>query len=254
MTVDIKSQSMNTLSIVISGSFRKHFQGISSLIQEFEGLDIQVLSPQASQITNPKDEFVILETDDTNDPKTLQERHLTAIEQADALYLYNKNSYLGASATLELGWALALGKPIYAKESSEDFTLNLCSGKIATPQEVKEDLLSRKEYSLNQISSQSSLSTLQKYMHQVTIDRGFDDETPTEIMLLMVEEIGELAKALRKQSGLKTDQAKQDAYGNLETEIADVFIYLLSLCNACNIDLAQAFKDKEGENSQRVWK
>lgn len=243
---------MNNTSIVISGSFRKHFQDISSLIQEFEELGVQILSPQASQIMNSQNE--VSDTPDIDNQKTREKQHLTAIEQADALYLYNDNDSLESSTILELGWALALGKPIYAKESSEDFTLNLFSGKIATPQEVKEDLLSRKECSLNQISSQSSLPTLQKYMHQVTIERGFDDETPTEIMLLMVEEVGELAKALRKQSGLKTDQAKQDAYGNLESEIADVFIYILTLCNACNIDLAQAFQDKEEENHQRVWK
>lgn len=243
---------MNNTSIVISGSFRKHFHGISSLIQEFEKLDVHVLSPQVGQVMNPQNE--VSDTHGIDDQKTREKQHLAAIEQADALYLYNENGYLEASMALELGWALALGKPIYAKESSEDFTVNLFSGTVATPQEVKEDLLSQKAYPLEQISSRSSLPTLQQYMHQVTIDRGFDDETPTEVMLLMVEEVGELAKALRKQSGLKTDQAKQDTYGNLEAEIADVFIYILTLCNTCNIDLAQAFQDKEEENSQRVWK
>lgn len=37
-------------------------------------------------------------------------------------------------------------------------------------------------------------------------------------------------------------------------ELADVFIYLCSLANMHNIDLEQAFRDKEEKNKQRTWK
>lgn len=40
----------------------------------------------------------------------------------------------------------------------------------------------------------------------------------------------------------------------LKHEIADVFIYLLSICNSYNINLLEAFKDKEKINLNRDWK
>jgi len=241
------------LSVVVSSSFRKHFEGISRVVKEFEKVDIQVLSPKPSKIINPKHEFVILETDDTDDPKTLEQRRLDAIEKADALYIYNLDGYIGASATLELGWAIALGKPIYSKEESKDFTLKLFSGKVATPSEIKKELLKNKNFLLKTINNRSSLKNLQEYIHNVVIQRGFDDEKPADIMLLMVEEVGELAKALRKYIGLKIDQNKKDKYVQLEHELADVFIYLLDLANTCNVDLFQALREKEHENNKRFW-
>jgi len=241
------------LSIVVSGSFRKHFEGISKVIKEFEKLDVQVISPKPSKVVNPEHEFVILETDNTNDPKILEQRHLDAIEKADALYIYNLEGYIEASATLELGWAIALGKPIYTKEQSEDFTLKLFSGEVATPIEVKEKLLNNKNNFIETINNRSSVKKLQEYIHNVVVQRGFDDEAPSDIMLLMVEEVGEFAKALRKYIGLKIDQNKKDKYTQLEHELADVFIYLLDLANVCEIDLFQALKEKEYENNKRFW-
>jgi len=249
----IMTNKSKKLSIVVSGSFRKHFEGISKVIKEFEDLDIQVLSPKLSKIINPNNSFDILETDDTDDPKTLEQRHLDAIEKADALYVYNLDGYIGASATLELGWAIALGKAIYTKEQPKDFTLKFFSGKVATPSEVKKELLENRKNLIETINNRSSLKKLQDYIHDVVAQRGFDDETATDIMLLMVEEVGELAKALRKYVGLKIDQDKKDKYSKLEHELADVFIYLLNLANACGIDLLQSFKEKEQENNKRFW-
>lgn len=48
--------------------------------------------------------------------------HFYKIKMADVVYVYNKNGYVGPSTTLEIGCALALGKPIYAY-SSEDVEL-----------------------------------------------------------------------------------------------------------------------------------
>ena len=55
--------SPNGLSIVISGSFRKHYDDIREAIRRFEGLGMQVLSPEHSEVVNPGNDFVLLETD-----------------------------------------------------------------------------------------------------------------------------------------------------------------------------------------------
>lgn len=48
--------------------------------------------------------------------------HLYKIRMADVVYLFNKDGYSGVSTTMEIGAALALGKPIYAY-SDEDSEL-----------------------------------------------------------------------------------------------------------------------------------
>lgn len=240
------------LSIVISGSFRRYFDGISETVKAFEALGIGVPSPKASKVINPGEEFAVLETDDTNDPKTLEQRHLDAITAADALYLYNPDGYIGDSSKMELGWAIALGKPVFCKELVADSTLKFFCGTVATPEEVKVMLTSR--LPLATINARSSVVTLQHYIHDMVVRRGFDKETPRDVLLLMVEEVGELAKAIRKYLGLKSDEERKDRYPALEGELADVFIYLLDLANLLNISLFHALYEKEQENEKRMWK
>jgi len=44
----------------------------------------------------------------------LTHHQFSFIRKADIVYFYNKDGYMGNSSTLELGFAEALGKPIYA--------------------------------------------------------------------------------------------------------------------------------------------
>jgi len=46
--------------------------------------------------------------------------HFYKIKMADIVFIYNKNGYAGPSTTLEIGAAIALGKPIYALEKDAD--------------------------------------------------------------------------------------------------------------------------------------
>lgn len=239
------------LSVVISGSFRRYFDGISETVKAFEALDIDVLSPKASKVINPGEEFAVLETDDTRDPQTLEQRHLDAITAADALYLYDPDGYIGDSSKMELGWAIALGKPVFCKNLVADSTLKFFCGTVATPEQVKEVLATRSPHET--INPRSSVAALQHYIHDMVVRRGFDKETPRDVLLLMVEEVGELAKAVRKYSGLKSDEERKERYPSLEGELADVFIYLLDLSNLLEISLFHALRAKEQENEKRSW-
>jgi NTP pyrophosphatase (non-canonical NTP hydrolase) len=69
---------------------------------------------------------------------------------------------------------------------------------------------------------------------------------------MLTEEVGEVAKAVRKISGLKFD--KSTSQSDLAEEIADVFIVLLGLASMTNVDVAEAVKLKEEKNSKRSWK
>ncbi|MFA6013232.1 MAG: hypothetical protein WC799_24800, partial [Desulfobacteraceae bacterium] len=46
--------------------------------------------------------------------------HFYKIRMADVVFLYNQDGYSGNSSTLELGFAMALGKPIYALSDKDD--------------------------------------------------------------------------------------------------------------------------------------
>ena len=96
-----------------------------------------------------------------------------------------------------------------------------------------------------------TLKDYQEYIEEMIKERGFDKETIPEIFMLLIEEIGEMAKAARKHTNMKTDNNSRKP--ELEQEIADVFMYLLDICNSFNVDLEKAFRDKEEINKKRVW-
>lgn len=241
------------LSIVISGSFRKHYDYIRELIQQFEGLDIRVLAPKHSKIVNPEDEFVLLETDESIHPKTLECEHLNAISQACALYLCNVGGYIGPASAMELGWARAFGKMIFVKEPCDDVTLRYFTGEQATPQQVKKIMLKERSIWIDNLNPHPSLQVLQAYVKNMVAKRGFNEETQRDKLLLMLEEFGELARALRNKVGLKVDKKKRKLHDNVKLELADILFYLLDLSETCNIDLFEAFLEKEHLNSKRKW-
>ena len=101
---------------------------------------------------------------------------------------------------------------------------------------------------LKKLSNESSINEIQSYIKEIMKMRGFNK------ILLLVEEVGELAKAIRKnERKLGIDKTKEYNYSSIESEIADVFIVLLSICDILNIDLFKAFLDKEEENIKRTW-
>lgn len=84
-------------------------------------------------------------------------------------------------------------------------------------------------------------------------ERGFNKETVPEIFMMLLEECGELARSARKtQKHIKTYKGKKRS--PISYEFADVFIYLLQLCNHFNVDLEEAFREKEEINKKRIWK
>ena len=107
---------------------------------------------------------------------------------------------------------------------------------------------------LKKLSKESTVNEIQTYIKKIIEIRGFNKEKASEKILLLVEEVGELAKAIRKtENKLGIDKSKEYNYSSIESEIADVFIVLLSICDVLNIDLFKAFLDKEEENIKRIW-
>jgi len=104
----------------------------------------------------------------------------------------------------------------------------------------------------SQLPADDSLQKLQTYIWKINQERGFSTEKPSEKLVMLMEEVGELAKAVRKQSGLKfTNTTRQTEAAE---ELADVLIVLLGLSSLLNIDIFQALLDKEAKNRKRTWR
>lgn len=100
------------------------------------------------------------------------------------------------------------------------------------------------------LKSEPTLHDFQHYIADMVAERGFKRDLSQKFMLL-TEEIGELAKAARKSAGMT--YAKDSQESEAAHEAADVLMVLLDICNTLNIDLEQAFRDKEEVNKSRVW-
>lgn len=105
------------------------------------------------------------------------------------------------------------------------------------------------------LNENNTVQEVQNYIKEVIELRGFGDQEIEKTMLLLLEEVGELAKAIRKNAtNMSIDKDKISHYDTIESEVADVFIVLNSVCNKLDIDLYQALKEKEKENIKRDWK
>lgn len=107
------------------------------------------------------------------------------------------------------------------------------------------------------IPQNATLPQWQSYLAEVVAARGWDQVSELELFLLLNEEIGEFAKALRKarnlfdQEGVSTGAT--EAREELSDELADIFSYVLDLANRLEIDLDKAFRNKEEKNRSRSW-
>ena len=106
---------------------------------------------------------------------------------------------------------------------------------------------------IENMDENTSLKSLQTYVDEMVNVRGFADETPQDCLLLLTEELGELAKEVRKNhTHIKNDKSKASNH-SLNGEMADVLMMLLALARTLDVDLLDAFKEKELENCTRNW-
>lgn len=100
--------------------------------------------------------------------------------------------------------------------------------------------------------------------HQTAVDKGFwyvAQKSPTELLMLIVSELGEACEALRKnRRQLPTIQQangefkKEWTKDTFEDEIADAFIRLGDMCQALNIDIEWQIEKKMEYNKTRPYK
>ena len=103
-----------------------------------------------------------------------------------------------------------------------------------------------------ELKNNPTFRDFQEYVKELEAVRGFEDQNSLEKCLLLGEELGELFKAVRKSMNLKTDINSN--IGSVREEIADMVIYLCAIANRFEIDIEEAFREKEVINQRREWK
>lgn len=240
-------------SVTISGSLRKFLDNIREYIRDFEKNSITVLSPKISKIQTDNNGFIYFKNDKKKPIDLIEKTHLLNISYSDFLFVVNPNGYIGTSTLFEIGYALALNKKIFSSDLPNDIMLRkfVISGK--TIHQIIELLPLKSHKELSELSP--DLNKIQQYICKKVIERGFDEESENDLFILLLEEIGELARIIRLYSGLKTKETTIQNHEslNIEEEIADIFIYILIFANKFGINLFKSFISKERKNEEEKW-
>jgi NTP pyrophosphatase (non-canonical NTP hydrolase) len=92
-------------------------------------------------------------------------------------------------------------------------------------------------------------AAFQRYYSRIAAQRGYDRETLKDCVILLLEEVGELARAVRKAEGMVRHGVEEQ--NSCAEEIADVFLYAMHIANALSIDLGAIDIRKELSNRLR---
>jgi NTP pyrophosphatase (non-canonical NTP hydrolase) len=230
--------------VVVCGTFRR---AVDTLRRDFRALQIagcDVLSPITVEFVAETDGFVLAEHELGRKPTDVERRHLEALQQADFVWLHAPDGYVGASAALELGVAHALGIPTFSQSQPVDSVLRDFVEAVENVEEAVNTAVSRGTH-----TPARPLDVLQDYYGRIATRRGYAEETAQDTMLLLTEEVGELARAVRKRVSLKRPGGYSDE--DAGAELADIQLYLLHLANILDVRLASAVTQKERANARR---
>lgn len=233
----------NPLDIVVCGSFHKDLAALSDEFEELRDLGFRILSPTNMKVVSETDGFVFMEGEETSSPEAIEMRHLDAIKRSSFVWLHTPEGYLGPSAALEVGFARACGIPVYARTNINEKALQPLVTTVSSPLDLFES------YRKHPVPPVPAVQSFQTYYAHAAVSRGYQKESAQNTLLLMLEEFGELARAIRKHEQLRRDSSGEIA--NEEQELADIFIYVVHMANVLGIDLGAAVDNKERMNIKR---
>lgn len=91
-------------------------------------------------------------------------------------------------------------------------------------------------------------NTSVKYLQQYIKEKDYKPELKKDYFLKLSEEVGELAKAMRKNVLFKDSDSIK---GTIDEEIWDVIYYALAIANCYDIDLESTINVKEDINNRK---
>lgn len=236
---------IDDLDVVLCGTYRKDIEGLRRSFEHLKDLGFNVLSPSNIDIVRETNGFVYMHGEESKTAEHLELKHLEAIERARLVWLHAPDGYVGPTAALELGFAKASGIPIFATSLPLDEAFRTFVTLVDSPEAV-----------FAQVTSQRlpppppRLKVFQHYYKRAAAQRGYEQESTQNCLLLMMEEVGELARALRKKEKLTRHGSP---IRNAESlELADVFMYVIHMANILKIDLGEVVQQKELLNIKKL--
>lgn len=231
-----ESTSTDRLNAVICGSFRRDPAALQSEFLELRESGCTVLSPVDLDFVGEVEGFVYGKRDLGRSSAEIEQFHLHSMKKADLVWLHCPGGYVGTSASMELGFAQALGIRVFSAEKPDDVVLAdlvlECDSPSAAVTTLKQGLSEAPAH---------ALLALQTYYMRVAEERGWSNETAALTLELLKGEIKELEAAVRRE-------ADDDSSA---LELADVQLYVVHLANILGVDLDSAVRAKERINSER---
>lgn len=125
-------------SVVVCGS-KKYKQEIDEFCMQLASLGVVVYEPNFQEPVQESD-FIKSEHLTRVVFKGLTLEHFAWIRKADVCFVFNKDDYAGVSVSMEMAYASALDKPVYAlTRETKDPCRNALIDKVAeSPQELIE--------------------------------------------------------------------------------------------------------------------
>jgi len=114
-----------TMKICICCS-KKFFPEIKAFIDRCNNYKNYILTPELNYVG-----VINIQT-----RKTLADKHHHKIQQSDAIYIYNPDGFIGRGTNLEMGFALALNKKIFALEKINDLRVDCFINKFLSLEEL----------------------------------------------------------------------------------------------------------------------
>lgn len=232
-------------SVVLCGTYRKDPEGLRRTFERLQDTGFSVLSPSNPFIETEEHGFVYMRQESMQTPNKIENKHLDAIQQADFVWFFAPDGYVGPTGALEVGFARAAGVPVYTDTNLSDLTIRNFVEVVESPSAVYEAFKHHRV-----LPPSPAIQSFQHYYRRAALQRGYSRENPKDCLLLMVEEVGELARALRKR--MKLARHGKPIPNQEELELADVFLYVVHMANILKIDLATVVQRKELLNIQKL--
>jgi len=116
------------MKTVFVASSRKFYDKVKEIKDRLDKLGIKGFYP-----------YFDFHDDDVETDEELKKKltlgHFPELDQADVLYVYAKDGYVGSSVTIETAYAYAKGKEIISSEPIADFAVRAIVSKTMTPPE-----------------------------------------------------------------------------------------------------------------------
>lgn len=221
---------------VICGSFRRDPDALRREFRELQAAGCTVLSPLDLDFVAEAEGFVFGRGDIGRTSAEVEQTHLRSMEEADFVWLHCPDGYVGTSATMELGFAQALGLRVFAAELPNELALADLVHRCDSPGIAVASL----EHDFRDAPAHALL-VLQSYYARAAEDRGWSEETGPETLELLKGEVEELEAAMGDEPDV----------GATALELADVQLYVVHLANVLGLDLSEAVREKERINRER---